>query len=532
MLIREKNYSTLPEKVDVFIIGGGINGLGIARECSLQGLSVVCVDIKDFSSGTSSASSKLAHGGLRYLEQGEFKLVLESCHERERLIKNAPRLVKPLTFLLPIYQDSPFTPFKIKIGLTVYDALSFFKTTQPHQMLSKEEVLDREPWLDDDGLVGGALYTDAQMDDARLAIETGLQAESFGATILNYITITGIEKHDDLYHIQLHDNLNESKQKHMVKAKLIVNAGGPWSDTIQALLKPESPTIRPSKGVHIITKRISQQHAVLLTSKSDNRVYFVIPWNEYSLIGTTDTDYTGSPDEVDITEEDIHYLLHETNQFFPKVYLKKSDIISTFAGLRPLVKTTEENVGSVSREEKIHVKNNVLTLTGGKYTTYRAISEKVCKKILSIFKKKHNGQHTKELPLFENPQSSSLTFQVDHSLCTISEELQQELIRKYGSQYNKIIDICIGDKTALERLPSSNILRAEVIFCIRHEHARRIEDFMRRRSDLMLREGNGLDVLDDVAHCFASELNWTDSQRNDEIRSYAERVQQMQHYFA
>ena len=348
---------------DVIIIGGGINGAGIARELAFRNISVLLLEKNQFASGTSSASSKLAHGGLRYLEKGDFHLVKEALRERHYLLKSKPDLVKPIPFLFPVYKNDKRPPWMIRIGVWLYDFLAGKYVIEKSKWLTPEETLALEPTLKKENLLGAARYWDAQMDDKQVCLSTLQEAITHGAMAY---------EHTEVIHINAPSVTTKNSITHETKkyhAKIIINATGPWTDTV---LKSKNRLLKPSKGIHIITKKLTHSHAIVVTNHIDNRIFFVIPWKEKSLIGTTDTEYPGDMNDLHVTEDEIHYLITEINQQFPHSPLTRNDVIESFAGVRPLRKETS------SREHAIiHHSENFISIIGGKFTTYRAISEEV-----------------------------------------------------------------------------------------------------------------------------------------------------------
>jgi glycerol-3-phosphate dehydrogenase len=339
---REKLRRLATDDLDLLVIGGGINGAGIAREAALRGLRTALVDKGDFASGTSSRSSKLIHGGLRYLEQGDVRLVLEASLERDLLRRVlAPHLVRPLPFFFPVYQGGPVSLWKLRGGLLAYDVLAGFRNIARHRIVRGAAAVDLEPKIRRDGLVGGALYYDCATDDARLVLETILAAEDAGASCLNYVAVERFEKREArIVGAWLRDREPAAEGPVLVRARSVVNATGPWLDGIRELDDPGAARLlRPTKGVHVVVERerVGNRHAVVLNAVADRRVLFVIPWGDRALVGTTDTDHPGDPDHVTIESEDVDYLLETVNAHFPEARLGPSDVVAAFAGLRPLV---------------------------------------------------------------------------------------------------------------------------------------------------------------------------------------------------
>lgn len=366
------------EEWDLVVVGGGIHGAGVARDASLRGLKVALVEKGDFAGGTSSKSSKLIHGGLRYLEQFDFGLVRESCRERRILLDIAPHLVKPLPFLFPIYKgDRP--PWMVRIGMTLYDALSMFRNVGRHRMLTPREALALEPALKPQSLCGAAKYWDCQENDARFCLANVIDAAENGATCANHVEVREFGSTSGrLAFAVVEDRISESRFE--IRAKAFVNAGGPWVDRIANLANSHSTIqLRPTKGIHLVARRLTEGHGLLLQAIQDKRVFFVIPWGDgHSLIGTTDTDFKGDPDCVEAKCRDVEYLLEATNHALPSLALTKDDVLSTFAGLRPLLGHPGGKPSDLTRKHQLKTSpSGLISIVGGKYTTYRAVAEEV-----------------------------------------------------------------------------------------------------------------------------------------------------------
>src|SRR5213083_407409 len=342
------------EPVDLLVIGGGITGAGIARDAALRGIRTALVDKGDFGGGTSSHSSRLIHGGLRYLEQRAFRLVFEASRERRVLLTIAPHLVRPLAFLFPAYRGARVSAWRLRAGLWLYDLLAAFRNVRTHRWLGRRAVLRLEAGLRERDLQGAGLYYDAQADDARLVIATMRGALS-GATCT-------------------------------VRALVVVNATGPWLDRVRRLDDPRAePLVRLTKGTHVVVprQRLGNAHAVTLTSPIDGRVMFILPWGDQTYIGTTDTDEDASPDEVRATADDVIYLLRSANAFFPQARLAPTDVVGTWAGLRPLLAPPRDvSASDVSREHRIvESPSGLITIAGGKLTTYRVMGQDVAERV-------------------------------------------------------------------------------------------------------------------------------------------------------
>jgi glycerol-3-phosphate dehydrogenase len=401
MLDRTALLDELSSKTfDLLIIGGGITGAGIARDATMRGLSVALVDRGDFGSGTSSRSSRLVHGGVRYLEHGHLRLVFEASAERRRLLRIAPQLVHPLAFTWPVYRGQRLPLWKLSAGLTLYDALALFRNVGRHRRLSAREVLDAEPSLSDKHLLGGVRYFDAATDDARLTLANVLDARAGGAVVANHVAFTGVEPgRDGVHGARVEDAL--SGQRAVVSALVLVNAAGPWSDAVQRLETARDVSrVRGSKGAHLAVPRVrvGNNEALTLLHPRDGRVMFTLPSGPHTIIGTTDSFTDVSPDEVRASEADVAYLLEGGNAFFPDARLERADVVAAWAGIRPLLPTRGSSV-SASREHSIQRTGRTVTVTGGKLTTYRVMASQVVDVVQRMLARPRRRAPTGERPL-------------------------------------------------------------------------------------------------------------------------------------
>jgi len=354
-------------RYDVIIIGAGINGAGIARDAAMRGLKILLIDKGEPGCATTSASTRLIHGGLRYLEHFEFGLVRESLRERETLLKIAPHLVKPLGITIPIYKQSRRGRLTIRAGMILYDLLSWDKSLPRHQMLSRSETLDRWPGLNPEGLVGSALYYDAQVEfPERLVLENVKSARAFGAEVLTHTRVTNLVVEDGkVSSVEFQDQF--------VEADVVINAAGPWID--QVLTPVKSPKlIGGTKGSHIVVAPFpgAPANAIYLEARSDGRPMFIIPWNKLYLIGTTDVRFEGDPDKVRCEDWEIDYLLSETNLALPAAQLTHDSILQTYSGVRPLAYQSSTRRHFIREHPQLP---NLLSIVGGKLTTYRSLAE-------------------------------------------------------------------------------------------------------------------------------------------------------------
>lgn len=365
---------------DVIVIGAGINGAGIVRDAAMRGLKVLLIEKGEIGQGTTVASTRLIHGGLRYLEHFEFGLVHESLREREILLRIAPRLVRPLAITIPIYRQSKRGRLMIRAGMILYDLLSWGKSLPRHRMLSRAETLKQLPGLNPDGLVGSALYYDAQVEfPERLVLENVLSARAFGAEVLTHTRVTNLAVEDGK--VSAVEFVSEDERKQSAEAAVVINAAGPWIDLVLERVAVKSPKlIGGTKGSHIVVSPFpdAPANAIYLEARSDGRPVFIIPWNKLYLIGTTDVRFEGDPDEVRCEPWEIDYLLSETNLALPGAHLTRDSIVDTYSGVRPLPVTSDKDEQSITRKHFIRQHPqlpNLLSIVGGKLTTYRSLAE-------------------------------------------------------------------------------------------------------------------------------------------------------------
>jgi glycerol-3-phosphate dehydrogenase len=362
---------------DLLVLGAGITGAGVALDAQLRGLRVALIDKGDFGGATSCASSKLAHGGLRYLEYGEIRLVYEALRERGLLLRNAPHLVRPLRFVLPFRTGDRVRPWRWRAGLLLYDLLAGSASIRRARALAVGRLCREFPALHNNGLVGAAEYHDAQMDDARLCLEVTRSAWLHGARVANHVEAIAFERESGrITGVQAIDRLTGAELR--IRAKVALNAAGPWVDAVRRLAGDVGqPLLAPTKGVHLVAPGRRLTAAFLLLHPADGRVFFVIPWLGKTLIGTTDTDWTGAPDDAGADDDDVAYLLTGHNHYFDPP-LTRADLLGSFAGLRPLLRTAGTSPSARSREYRIvEGQDGLLTVAGGKYTTYRAMAEAI-----------------------------------------------------------------------------------------------------------------------------------------------------------
>jgi glycerol-3-phosphate dehydrogenase len=463
---------------DILVIGGGINGAAIAHVAADNGLSVALVEKGDFASGTSSKSTKLMHGGLRYLEQADFGLVREALRERTLACRDIPHLVHPLEFIIPVYKSSPRPLWMMRLGVFLYDLLSGRHRIGRHRSLTSRQIREEVSGLEPEGLLGGVAYFDAQMDDARVCLENVLSARAKGAHVANYCEVTTLMKENGrVVGAQCRDVLTQ--KNFSVRAQKVVCAAGPWINQMWQMDHPDAARkIRTTKGVHLVYRERLSEKAVLLQTGKDKRIFFVIPWMNHSLIGTTDTDYSGAADKVEASFEDIQYLLNEARRFFPEQKLSFDKIITTFAGLRPLV-YEPGSPGRVSRRHVIEMSNysGMYYVMGGKYTTYRAIAEET---VRTMFPQRTIKSYA-SFPLYgSGPVKADAAREAQEY--GIDQKTVEYLRSKYGIRYLDILKLTAADPSLKERICTCcPDITAQVWYAFETEMARTINDILWRR---------------------------------------------------
>lgn len=513
---------------DIVVIGGGITGAGIARDAALRGLKVALFEKSDYASGTSSKSSKMIHGGLRYLEHGEIGLVFESVSERRVQQRVAPHLVRPLPFLIPIYKGVRPGFEIMNVGLWIYDSLALFRAPKMHKAFrGTQAALALEPQLRPEGLRGALEYYDCATDDARLVLENALDAERLGAECHTYTEVLRFERNGSrISGVVVKDRL--SGKTWTVNARAVVLAAGAWTDEmIRRFEIPfERPLLRRTKGVHIVLprERLPLARAITLISPVDGRVMFALPWRDRSVLGTTDTDFTGTADEVAADAADVKYLCDSGNGYFPGANLTPDDVIATWAGLRPLI-AAPPNVdeSEISREHEVFTKSDGLVIiAGGKLTTYRRMAREAVNKTIELMRElgetvdvKHINTKTRPLPGAEGIDQADL-----EGVAAIGRRLMDEykldvdtathLCGVYGSRAILLGQMIAADRTLGERLDRElPYVWAEIDFAAKHDLARTVEDVLARRVPLLLTaRDQGLGVCERVAARLADIHGW------------------------
>ncbi len=494
------------------VVGGGIIGCGVARDAALRGLRVALFERRDFGSGTTAASTRIVHGGLRYLEMLDFGLVRLDLHERETLLRIAPHLVKPLEFLIPLFEGGAVHRLKLRIGLRLYDLLSSDKRLPGHRMLSAAEARAADPALDRPGLAGAAAYYDARVDSPeRLCVENLIDAGDHGARVFNYCElVSAVTSGGAVSGVRVRDTLDGSELD--VRARVVVNATGPWFETVDGLLtRTPSGRIRTTKGIHIVCPPLTTR-ALVLFSKLDSRLVFAIPRLGETWIGTTDTDHAGDPGKVSATRDEVRYLIDSVRHVFPT--LTADDVLFTTAGVRALVMRGGK-ASSVSRMHKVvdgaaSAVSGVVSILGGKITGYRAIAEEatdvVCRQ-LGVEKR----SVTADTPL---PGARG-----DHAQ-------PSDLYDLYGSLADRIVALTRTEPDlAVPLSPKYPDIAAQVVFAVRFEHCVKLADFLRRRTLLGARADQGEQAAVPAASLMARELRWSAERTAAEIDEYRKDIE-------
>ncbi len=529
---------------DVLIIGGGIVGCGAARDAAMRGLKVVLVEAGDIASGTSSRSSKLVHGGLRYLEQGEFSLVFEAVTERRVLMDIAPHLVHPLGFVFPVYKRSRRGVFTVNLGMWLYDGLSLFRSPKIHRNLSSADVAKEEPALDQTDLKGAPLYYDCSTNDARLTLENALDAQVEGAEIHNWTKMVGFRRDASgrVHGARVRDTITGEERD--VDARVVINATGPWSDAVR---QGPKPLLRPTKGVHIVVEhdRLPVNNAVVCFHPTDGRVLFAIPWDDRTYIGTTDTDYTGDPAAVAADATDVRYLLDAANVYFPASKLTEADVLSTWAGLRPLI-SSEGSESSVSREHEILVgSDGLITIAGGKLTTFRKMSKEVVDRAVALLRltadnsggkagaapPEYREAHTARKPLpgakgWPEDDDVERVIKAIRAAGPVDEATARLFATTYGMRGVDVAAMIAANPALGQALVEGRPERlAQVDFAVRHELAKTVSDVMIRRTQLYYRDHDqGLGATDLVADRMATLCGWDDARKTNEVLAWQQEV--------
>jgi glycerol-3-phosphate dehydrogenase len=502
-----------PQAWDMLVVGGGATGVGVAIDAAARGYDVLLLEQSDFGKGTSSRSTKLAHGGVRYLEQGNIGLVMEALKERGLLLQNAPHIVHDLAFVVPNYDwwEAPF----YGLGLKLYQLLAGKYGFGVSRILSKEETLEHLPTLKTEGLRGGAVYYDGQFDDARLLIHMVATAFEQGATLLNYVEVTGLTKDAQGFVNGVSARDVETGNEFRATAKVVVNATGAFSDLLRLKAEPSAtPIMVPSQGIHLVFEKsfLQGESAVMVPHTSDGRVLFAIPWHGHTLVGTTDTPIAAATLEPIAMEQEIDFILATAGQYLTKAPTR-DDVLSVFAGIRPLVRATGvAGTAALSRDHVIHIdRSGLVTVCGGKWTTYRHMAEDCVDQAATLAQLPDQPCVTHHLRIHGFHQAAK-------------EEAAKEFgpLAVYGSDAREIRKLIEADAMLGETLHVVlPYIKAQVVWATRHEMARTVEDVLARRTRaLFLNARAALAMAPAVADLMASELAWDEVTRTEQLAAF------------
>jgi glycerol-3-phosphate dehydrogenase len=540
---------------DLIVIGAGINGAGIARDAAMRGLTTLLLDKGDISSGTTQWATRLIHGGLRYLEYYEVPLVRESLRDREVLFHTAPHLVKPLGFLIPIYERAKHGPLMVRLGMVAYDVLSFDKSVGNHKMFSPEEALEREPGLNPDGLIGAAFYYDGQVEYAeRIAVENAISAREHGAVVLNYAKVDRlIVENGSVTGVEFTDVI--AGEKYEARAPVTVNVAGPWVDEVlRGIEVSETRMIGGTKGSHLVVDPFPgapKGEALYVEARKDGRPYFIVPWNGRYLIGTTDIRYEGDLDYVSADEDEIDYLIEETNHVIPEANLSRDSVLFTYSGVRPLPYQPEGAEGGVTRSHVVydHSKGRgvgtkrsgigegaprvegLISIIGGKLTTYRNLSRQTVDMVYEKLRLEPPESRTAKIPLPGGAVGDFDAFAAEFKVTSgLADELAQRLLKLYGARAPDVLAMAGGDPSLRMPLSTSatvetGLLGAEVLYAFKREMAQTLSDVLLRRTMVGLGPNVGLDVEEPAAQVAVKNLGWSEERAKSEVEDYRRYVE-------
>ncbi|WP_082418151.1 glycerol-3-phosphate dehydrogenase/oxidase [Flaviflexus massiliensis] len=525
---RAAKFAATSAGYDVVVVGAGVNGAGIAWDASLRGLRVLLIDKGDVGSGTSSWSSKMIHGGLKYLEKYDVSLVRESLREREWLLQAAPHLVRELRFILPFYDRNVHSKAILSLGMVAYDVLSFDKSVRRFELLSRDKMLAREPGLDPEGLTGGAVYSDGQVNYAeRLSFEIALAAQRAGATLLTYTRATKVGRIDGrVASLTVRDEIDG--KEYTIPTRAIVNAAGPWIDEVWAEDNLGLPRMNGgTKGTHLVVDSFpgAPKDAFYYEAVTDGRPMMVIPWTGRYLIGSTDLRFTGDLDMASATQDEYDYILRETNKIIPGANLTMADVRYSYTGVRPLPYADESSdVSDITRRHDIRhhkdVADGLYTLVGGKLTTFRQVGQDFGDILARRFGSKRKSV-TRKLALPGGGDRDLNRLRGRVARFGLADDLVNRLVDQYGSRAIDVATFIVSGEALTRVLDESfNLTVGEVEWAIRYEDAVRLADILARRTVVGLENDLGRAVIEPVADIAAELLGWDDARLADEIARY------------
>lgn len=513
---------------DVIVIGAGANGAGIARDAALRGLRVCLLEKEDICSGTSSWNGRLIHGGLRYLEHMDVRLVRESLRERERLFRHAPHLVKPVPFLMPFYSKNKRPSWMIRMGMVAFDVLSYDKTPPHHRILSRDKALARFPGMSPETLAGAALYIDGQVElSERLCVELAVAARADGAVIRTHARVDEaiVDGGGAVRGVRYVDQLDGTR--HEVRAPVVLNVAGPWVDRVFTGVDPKR-LIGGTKGSHLIVDRFpgAPTDVIYYESQIDQRLVLVIPWMGRVLIGTTDLRYEGDPDDVKADAGEMDYLLSETNRLIPGAGLTPDSVLYTFSGVRPLPYVPGKSEGSLPRSHIIHdhrgKADGLLSMVGGKLTTFRSLAEDAVDATYKKLGRKAPPCTTHQVPLPGGRVNDFAKFRADFVAGSgLPARSAERLVAVYGSRASDVVALAGSAPDLLGPVDeATGAIGAELLFAVEHEFAQTLADVYMRRTMIGLEPGHGLGSVERAVEILGGHLGWDAPRRADEIEGY------------
>ncbi|MEM6254753.1 MAG: glycerol-3-phosphate dehydrogenase/oxidase [Cyanobacteria bacterium P01_D01_bin.156] len=530
------NYATVEATAyDVIVIGGGINGVAVAREAALKGLKAIVIEKSDFGSGTTSWSSRLVHGGLRYLEYFEFNLVRESLREREILLRTAPHLVKPIQMTIPIYAQGSRSYWEIQAGMVLYDVLSYDKSLPNHRMLGAKKLQQMFRAVEPAGCRGAAQYYDAQVEYAeRLCLELVLSAQEAGASMLSYVTVAQLQRSGNrITSLLCRDS--ETGEAFTVRGHeqaVVINTAGPWVDQVcRSGIEGNAPApvgktrkIGGTRGSHIIVDKFpgAPDEALYVEALTDGRPFFILPWLGMCLIGTTDIRFEGDLDKVHASNDEIDYLLNETNRVIPTAQLTRSSVRFTYAGVRPLPYTEGTKTSGITRSHVLYDHSqegveNMVSLIGGKLTTHRQVGEEMMEAVFKKQKKKVGHSETRQAPL----PGAIATSEAKTLMNSSNRDLVAHLLSLYGARTSQVLALLEESPELGEPIVAGQPdIQAQIVYSVRSELARTYVDICRRRTAIAMRGNYGVDALPVVEAVLKHYCNWPQERCDRNLQDY------------
>lgn len=536
---RERNIASMvTDPVDLLVIGGGITGTAIARDAAMRGIRTAIVDSGDFGGGTSGRSSRLVNGGFRYLELGRFGLVYLSCRERRKLLYIAPHLIRPLPFIFPVYRSGRISLGKLATALLLYDSLALFRNVRRHRLLGKQSLLKLEPSLRSQDLRGGGLYWEASCNDARLTLATVRSAFLHGALVANYAGVDELDlANGRIYGARITDRIAQTT--YTVRAHTVLNAAGPWADTVRRLgAGPGAgdPLVQGTRGSHVVLPRhrLGIDHAVTMTSPIDGRIIFAIPSADLCYLGTTDDEHEVDPERTGATAEDVVYLLRSTNAYFPGARLAPEDVVSTWSGVRPLVPDPSASApGGRSREHRItEDPTGLISIVGGKLTTHRSMAAEAVNRVAEHLHQRDGRRLPAPAATAAEPLPGGEVQDLDVLISDLirqgfGRETAAHLVASYGTESAAIARIVESDPIwGMPLVGSHPAIRAEVVHCVRREMAMTLSDIMMRRIGLFFEVvGHAVPEAPNIVDMAGDELGWSAPRKAAELATYLEAIQ-------